>query len=234
MRVIITGASKGIGRAIAEELASVASAMMLVARSADLLDEVAVSVKSGDQGDMNVGVAAIDITDPGEVKSLVQDVEKNFGGLDVLVNCAGLAIPETSIRETSLEIWEEIFAVNVTAPFLLTKETIPLLRRSSQASIVNIASTAGTSARPGWGAYASSKAALVNFSNTMSEELKPDGIGVHCVAPGRTATELRTVLAPEEDPSTIMQPNAVAKIVKFLVSSDALVLKGQTIVVRGE
>lgn len=232
MRVLITGASKGIGRAIAEELASVASAMMLVARSADLLDEVAVSLKKRSQGNLNVGVAAIDITDPAEVRSLVRDLEKNFGGLDVLVNCAGLAIPETSIRETSLEIWEQIFAVNVTAPFLLTKETIPVLRRSSQASIVNIASTAGTSARPGWGAYAASKAALVNFSNTMSEELQPDGINVHCVAPGRTATGLRRVLSPDEDPASIMQPDSVAKIVRFLVSADGNVLKGQTIVVR--
>jgi NAD(P)-dependent dehydrogenase (short-subunit alcohol dehydrogenase family) len=234
MRILITGASKGIGRSIAEELAPEVTAMVLVARSADLLAEVAASVQSNDRTDLQVSAVATDITDEAEVKALIADVDKNLGGLDVLVNCAGLAIPETSIRETSLQVWEDIFAVNVTAPFLLTKESIPLLRRSPQASIVNIASTAGTSARPGWGAYAASKAALVNFSNSMSEELKPDGIAVHCVAPGRTATELRTLLAPDEDPSTIMQPSAVAKIVKFLVTSDAQVLKGQTIVVRGE
>ena len=114
----------------------------------------------------------------------------------------------------------------------MTRSLIPLLSKSSAPSIVNIGSTAGISARPGWSAYAASKAAMVNFSNTMAEELKPYGIRVHCLAPGRTATELRKVLAPDEDQSTIMQPDAVARVTRFLIGPDADVISGQTIQVR--
>jgi len=233
MRALITGASKGIGAAIANELAEHAEALVLVARSADLLADLAAELANTHEK-CRLIVQAIDITSERAVHDLFDLVEHELGGLDVLVNCAGMAIPPTAVRETSLEVWESIFAVNATAPFLMTKTAIPLLRRSDQASIVNIASTAGTSARPGWSAYAASKAALVNFSNTMAEELKPDRINVHCLAPGRTATELRRLLAPDEDPATIMQPEAVARIVSFLVTADGDVLKGQTITVRGE
>ncbi len=233
MRVVITGASKGIGEAIAVEMAQSASVIVLVARSEDLLRNVAGKVKAVNSA-CEVLLRAFDVTDEDRIDELAIEIEAEFGGLDALVNCAGYAIPATSVQETSLEEWNTIFSVNVTAPYLMTKRFISLLRRSSNASIVNIASTAGTSPRPGWSAYAASKAALVNFSNTMAEELKPDGIHVHCLAPGRTATELRRVLAPDEDPSTIMQPEAVARVVRYLVGEDGNVLKGQTILIRGE
>ena len=163
--------------------------------------------------------------------SAIRTVEKH-GGLDALVNCAGFAIPATSVQETTPEIWKEMFRVNVFSAYLMVRSSIPLLSSSSNPCIVNIGSTAGISARPGWSAYAASKAAMVNFSNTMAEELKPYGIRVHCLAPGRTATELRKVLAPDEDQSTIMQPDAVARVTRFLIGPDADVISGQTIQVR--
>lgn len=233
MRAIITGASKGIGAAIARELAHHASALVLVGRTEHLLLELEAELHDSHPA-CQVIVSAVDITSEATVQELMAMVKERLGGFDVLVNCAGMAIPPTSVQETTAEVWTQIFAINALAPFLMTREAIPLLRESKRAAIVNIASTAGTSARPGWSAYAASKAALVNFSNTMAEELKPDGINVHCLAPGRTATELRRVLAPDEDPTTIMQPDAVARIVSFLVTTDGDVLKGQTIFVRGE
>lgn len=233
MRVVITGASKGIGEAIALELAPASEVMFLLARSGELLNQVAGKVQAVNS-ECTVIAKEFDVTHEASIDQLASAISDSYEGLDVLVNCAGYAIPATAVQETSLDEWNTIFSVNVTAPYLMTKRFISLLRQSSNASIINIASTAGTSPRPGWSAYAASKAALVNFSNTMAEELKPDGIHVHCVAPGRTATELRRVLAPDEDPSTIMQPEAVARIVSYLVGENGNFLKGQTILVRGD
>jgi len=233
MRTIITGASKGIGKAIAFELAPASDALVLVARSEDLLADVREAVMEVN-ADCVVDVQVMDATNEDDVVALFEHVDRQYGGVDALVNCAGLAIPARTVQEISLETWNQIFSVNMTSAFLMTKEAIPALTRSDRGAIVNIASTAGISPRPGWSAYAAAKAALVNFSQTMAEELKPSDIQVHCVAPGRTATELRRVLAPEEDPSTIMQPESVAGIVAFLLSPEADVIRGQTILVRGQ
>jgi len=232
MIALVTGASRGIGAAIARELANKGDSLILAARSAAELESVAAEISDSHE-DVVVEAVTCDVTNESDVVNLLAGVGERHGGLDVLVNCAGMAIPATSVQELSLEIWQQIFDANMSSAFLMTRESIPLLKRSKERpTIVNIASTAGTSARPGWSAYAASKAALVNFSNTMGEELKPDRIRVHCVAPGRTATELRRTLAPDEDPSTIMQPEAVAELVRFLVSEAAGVIQGQTILVR--
>ena len=233
MRALITGASKGIGRAIAIDLSRDCSAMVLVARHRPpletLCDELAHRAP-----DCRVFAQCFDVTDPEAVEEGFKVVHTELKGLDLLVNCAGKAIPPTAVQEISLATWNQIFAVNVAGPFLLTKAAIPAMRGARNPAIVNIASTAGISARPGWSAYAASKAGLINFSTTMAAELKPYGIRVHCVAPGKTGTELRRVLAPDEDPAVIMQPEAVARIVRFLVTTDGHFLQGQTIVVRGD
>jgi NAD(P)-dependent dehydrogenase (short-subunit alcohol dehydrogenase family) len=232
LRTIITGASKGIGRQITIALAPDCQELFLVGKTRQLLDELQEELK-GLAPDCRVNVIQANLASADDITSMMSKVSERTETLDVLVNCAGKAIPPTGVREISLEEWNEIFQVNVTAPFLLTQAVVPLMRASKRAVIVNVASTAAISARPGWSAYAASKAALVNFSNTMAEELQPEGISVHCVAPGRTATDLRKLLSPGEDPSSIMQPEAVAAVVNFLVSPAGEVLRGQTISVRG-
>jgi len=233
MRVLITGASKGIGRAIALEIAQDCSALVLLARSEDCLRELGNELKAKNPR-CKVIIKVADASEPSVIHECFETITSLLRGLDVLVNCAGKAIAPTAIQEVSLETWEEIFRVNATVPFLMTQAAIPAMRGSAHPTILNVASTAGLSPRPGWSAYAASKAALVSLSITMAEELKPYGIKVHCIAPGRTATELRRTLAPDEDPSTIMQPEEVAHVVRFLLSPDGKVLHGQAIVVRGE
>lgn len=231
MKILITGASKGIGAAIAAEVIHDASALMLVSRSEDLLFDVKEKIAIHNP-DCEISVFAGDVAEESDGEKLSTEISNNYSNLDALINCAGFAIPPTSVQETTPEIWKEMFRVNVFSAYLMTRSLIPLLSKSNAPSIVNIGSTAGISARPGWSAYAASKAAMVNFSNTMAEELKPYGIRVHCLAPGRTATELRKVLAPDEDQSTIMQPDAVARVTRFLIGPDADVISGQTIQVR--
>ena len=231
--VVITGASRGIGRSIALTLARDFPKIYLVARSEDALEEVSAEIRAAHPF-TRVEVCPISVTDEGAVKKLMHDIAATDGDLQSLINCAGYAIPATAIEEISSQTWMQVYESNMLSTFLMTRESLSLLKRNKRASIVNIASTAGLTPRPGWSAYASAKAALINFSQTMAEELKPYGIRVHCVAPGRTATELRRILAPDEDPRSIMGPTAVAKIVQFLVSEHGDVLKGQPIMIRGD
>ncbi len=231
--VVITGASRGIGREVALTLARDYPKIYLVARTADALAGVDEDIRAAHPF-TRVEVCPLDVTDEQAVTGLMRDIRAADGDLQTLINCAGYAIPATAVEEISSKTWMEIYEANMLSAFLMTRESLSLLKRNNRATIVNVASTAGLTPRPGWSAYASAKAALINFSQTMAEELKPYGIRVHCIAPGRTATELRRVLAPDEDPNTIMGPQSVAKIVQFLVSPHGDVLKGQPIMVRGD
>lgn len=225
---IITGASRGIGRAIAIALSEREdiSNFILLSRTETGLKETAKQMNMSKQ----IETCPIDITKYDEVRHLVETVGHKYGTIDMLINVAGYADPK-SLLETSVEDWEKTYRINVHSIFHITKEVVKYMKKTG-GKILNVASTAGSTARPGWLAYASSKAAIINMSLTLSEELADYGILVYCISPGRCATELRKVLAPDEDPSTIMQPEHVGEVVKQLLSNEGVCLDGQNIVVR--
>jgi len=121
--------------------------------------------------------------------------------------------------------------VNVFAPFMFMRECVKYMKDKG-GKILNVASTAGMTPRPGWLSYASSKAAVISMSQTLTAELAEYGISVYCVSPGRCATKLRKRLAPDEDPTTIMQPEDVAEVICNLISPNEKCLDGQNIVIR--
>lgn len=225
---IITGASRGIGRAIAITLSQRddISNIILISRSKDGLEETANKMNK----EKNIECYDMDLTNYQEIEEVISSVGKRFGTIDYLLNVAGYANPK-SLLETSIENWETTYKVNVHSIFYITKEVVKYMKKTG-GKILNVASTAGSSARPGWLAYASSKAAIISMSQTLSEELSEYGILVYCISPGRCATELRRVLAPDEDQSTIMQPEHVGEIVDHLFSETGICLDGQNIVVR--
>lgn len=225
---IITGASRGIGRAIAIALSEREdiSNFIILSRTETGLKETAKQMNMSKQ----IETCPIDITQYDEVRHLVEAVGHKYGTIDMLINVAGYADPK-SLLETSVEDWEKTYRINVHSIFHITKEVVKYMKKTG-GKILNVASTAGSTARPGWLAYASSKAAIINMSLTLSEELADYGILVYCISPGRCATELRKVLAPDEDPSTIMQPEHVGEVVKQLLSNEGVCLDGQNIVVR--
>ncbi|MGM8366155.1 SDR family oxidoreductase [Virgibacillus sp. W0181] len=225
---IITGASRGIGRAIAVSLSSCEDItnFVLISRTEEGLIETCQLMN----GDKNIQYEVADLTAFDDVGELVQTIGNEFGTIDLLINVAGYANPK-SLLETSVHDWEKSYKVNVHSIFNITKEVVRYMKKTG-GKILNVASTAGSSARPGWLAYASSKAAVISMSETLSEELADYGISVYCISPGRCATELRKILAPDEDPDTIMQPEHVGQVVKNLLSDDGICLDGQNIVVR--
>ena len=226
---VITGASQGIGRATAIRLSRDSSIddLVLVARGADGLASTAAAC---DADTTELDLVEYDLADLDGIPGLVADIHGRHGSIDVLLNIAGYAEPK-SLLDTTAHNLVTTFTVNVFSMLILTREVVRHMQ-GRPTKILNIASTAGITARPGWVAYAASKAAVVSLSATLADELAGSGIKVYSISPGRTATELRRKLAPEEDPSTIMQPDAVADVIAMLVGEGERTLDGQNIIVR--
>jgi NAD(P)-dependent dehydrogenase (short-subunit alcohol dehydrogenase family) len=225
---VITGASQGIGRAAALEMSGRddVDVVVLIARSAaGLADTVAVM---GDRA--SIRQIPYDLSDLDGIPALVEGICRDYGGIDILLNIAGYADPQ-SLLDTSADNLVQTFTINVFAMLILIRE-MARFSDGRPAKILNVASTAGITPRPGWVAYAASKAAVVSLSATLAEELAGSGIKIYTISPGRTATELRRKLAPDEDPSSIMQPEQVARVIRTLMSDDELTLDGQNIIVR--
>ena len=226
---VITGASQGIGRAAAIRMSREpdVSTLVLIARNADGLAETGAAL---DREGTQVELIPYDLMDLDGIPELVERIHGAYGSIDILLNIAGYADPQ-SLLDTDVDNIVKTYTINVFAMLLMSRETVRHMY-DRPAKILNVASTAGITSRPGWLAYASSKAAVVSLSATLADELAGSGIKVYSISPGRTATELRRKLAPEEDPSSIMQPGDVADVIAQLMSDAEKTLDGQNIVVR--
>ena len=226
---IITGPGSGIGRATAIQLAQRGyyDSFALLGRNAEEIQRTMQEMKKYNG---SVRFFQIDFSSPEAIPTLIQDIHESMGEIVALYNIAGYTDPQPLLT-TSLESFDQTFRVNVYSPFLLMRECVKYMK-SRGGKILNVASTAGMTPRPGWLSYASSKAALISMSQTLTEELSEYGIMVYCVSPGRCATKLRRRLAPDEDPSTIMQPHEVAEVICNLMDPKERCLDGQNIVIR--
>jgi short-subunit dehydrogenase len=226
---VITGASQGIGRATAIRLSCEPSVtgIALIARNASGL---AATAEAMDRDGKTIECYPYDLADLDGIPDLVRSITQRFGAIDLLCNIAGYAEPRALLDTTNANLLRT-YTVNVLAMVVMIREVVRHIH-DRPAKILNVASTAGTTSRPGWLAYASSKAAVVSRSTTLADELAGSGIKVYTISPGRTATELRRALAPEEDMTTIMQPEHVADVIARLLDDSESVLDGQNIVVR--
>ena len=226
---IITGPGSGIGRATAIQLArrGYYDSFALLGRNAE---EIQRTMQEMRKYNGSVRFFQIDFSSPEAIPTLIQDIHESMGEIVALYNIAGYTDPQPLLT-TSLESFDQTFRVNVYSPFLLMRECVKYMKIRG-GKILNVASTAGMTPRPGWLSYASSKAALISMSQTLTEELSEYGIMVYCVSPGRCATKLRRRLAPDEDPSTIMQPHEVAEVICNLMDPKERCLDGQNIVIR--
>ena len=227
---IITGAGSGIGRAAAIEIGASGEFeyLVLIGRTLDKLEQT----KSRMQTTARVELVEYDLAQLEGIPALVKKIYETGGEISCLLNIAGYTDPQPLLT-TSLESMRLTYETNVFAPFMLIRECTRYMRLNHDgAKILNVASTAGITPRPGWLSYASSKAAVVSMSQTLTEELAEYGIRVYCISPGRCATALRRKLAPNEDQSTIMQPEEVGHIICQLVSETEHCLDGQNIIIR--
>ena len=208
-RALVTGAGKGIGRAIALALAAEGASVGMVARTRGDLNAVAREMKSG----VRTSIAAADLSVRAEAEAAVAQVTRELGGLDILINNAGTAAVGT-VLEMEPDAWEQIFRVNVFGLYYVTRAALPHLLANSTGDIVNVASTAGQKGSARLSAYAASKAAVLSFTESLMPEVRKQGIRVTALLPSTVNTELAVGLGlPIGDESRMMQPADVAQTV---------------------
>ena len=211
MTALVTGASKGIGRVIAEQLAADGYDLALVGRDTAALKEVKAAVNTG-----AVCIEA-DLSDINSCSRIVEETVKAFGGLDLLVNCAGLS-HKGSFTTVTPEEWDRIFAVNARAPFFISQAALPYLKQSEKPIVINVASVVGFKGYADQSVYSSSKHALTGFTKVFAKEVQPFGIRVHLISPGGVATEMVKKMRPDINAEELIQPEEIAEIVHFLVT----------------
>ncbi|HSU06467.1 MAG TPA: SDR family oxidoreductase [Acetobacteraceae bacterium] len=196
---LVTGGNGGLGQRICHALAKEgAHIAVMYAQSRDQAETVAGDLTSRYQ--INAAAFACDITDAAAVKTLVADVTKRFGHLDILVNDAAYntSIPFTDLDALTQDVWDRIMAVNLTGPMRLTKSVAPIMKAQSRGRIVNIASVAGLQPTGSSIAYAVSKAGLIHLTRCMAVALAPETL-VNCIAPGLLeGTRATSNLRPEQ------------------------------------
>jgi len=228
---LITGASRGIGLAIARAYLQEGAAVALCARDAAALAAAVESLRPlGDDG--RILARPCDVARPEDVEALMAALDAAFGRLDVLVNNAAVLGPRVPIAEYPLEAWREVLEVNVTGVFLVTRAALPRMRRSGGGSIINLSSGVGRRGRARWGAYAVSKGAIEIFTQILAEELAPEGIRVNAVNPGPTRTRMRAQAYPEEDPLSLPAPEEIVPIFVYLASEESRGVTGQSLDAR--
>ncbi|MHC4619200.1 MAG: SDR family oxidoreductase [Planctomycetota bacterium] len=211
---LVTGASRGIGKAICLALAKEGSAVVLAARSMDKLTEAAEQMSTvGARAEVMV----TDLAEEASIKHLVEVTNVKFGRLDILVNNAGVT-HSAELEQTKTADWDRCFQINARAPFILCREAIPLLRKSEAAYIINIASIVGVRCYPLQSAYTASKHALRGMTMSLAEELNGSNIRVHLVCPGGVDTDLVKEVRPDIEKDKLMKPEEIAELVVYLVT----------------
>ena len=220
---VVTGASRGIGFAIARTFAAEGCSVVITGRDGAKLSKSAAELrrflpkKSHANHDNVVEVVAevCDVRDPDSVASLFAMVKQRFGKIDVLVNNAGIAQPAVSIEHTSREVWRDVIDTNLTGLFLCTRATLPLMQAG--ATIINNISVAARTVFPNFAAYNASKHGALGFTLSLRDELIPRGIRVVALMPGATDTDLWQQFWPEAPRERMVDVESVAQAALYAV-----------------
>lgn len=229
---VVTGAGRGIGRALAERLHASGDRVFVFEREAAAVAEL------GRSGPNGLGALQVDVSSETDVERAMREVRERAGALDVLVNNAGIADPRVpDLEKLSLERWRQILDTNLTGMFLCTKHALPLLRKSKRAAIVNIASTRAVQSEPNTEAYAASKGGIVALTHALALSLGPM-VRVNAVSPGWIDTSgkpesLRPIDHAQHPVGRVGKPEDIAALVEYLVSDAAGFVTGQNFIIDG-
>lgn len=238
---VVTGGSKGIGKAVATAFAEAGASVALAARGEEDLARAAKEVEAAGGEALPV---ATDVTDPAQVQALVERTVERFGTVDILVNNAGAAPFFSTLDQIRMEGFEKYFRVNFTSAVHCTKAVAPVLLAKREGCVLNVASVAAFVASPGLTYYASAKAALINFTRTVAQEWAAYGIRVNALAPGWVETELNEPARqqiPEFNQRVLAsiplgrwgKPEDVAGAALFLCSPAASFITGTVLIIDG-
>jgi 3-oxoacyl-[acyl-carrier protein] reductase len=231
---LVTGASRGIGKAIAEELAARGATVVGTATSEN--GAAAISEYLGDQGKGMV----LNVTDPESISGVIDAITDEYGAISILVNNAGITRDNLMMRLKD-EDWDAIIDTNLNSVFRLSKAVLRGMMNARKGRIINIGSVVGSTGNPGQTNYAAAKAGILGFSKAMAREVGSRGITVNVVAPGFIDTDMTRELSDDQRDALkasiplnrLGEPQEIAKAVAFLSSPDAAYITGETLHVNG-
>ena len=213
-RAIITGASGGIGKAIALALASEGANLAILGRNVEKLSQIAQEIEkfSGCKPVLLPG----DITSAEYIDNTVKEAVNRLGGVDILINNAGVA-HSTPFEEISEKQYDEIMGANVKGPFMLCQKCLPHLKKSDCGTIINIASVTAHKGYPLQSVYTASKHALIGFSKSLAKEVFEEGVRVHVISPGGVYTDMIKTSRPDLTSDGMIVPEDIADIILFIL-----------------
>lgn len=227
--ILITGASAGIGRALALEAARLGAQVILHGRNSAKLEQVYDEIEAiEDAPRPSIAVMELATADSVAYQSLAESLAQEFGRLDGLVLNASILGDRFSIEQYDPAMWQKVMHVNVTSAFVLTQACLPMLKQSEDASIIFTSSGVGRHGRAFWGAYAVSKFATEGLSQVLADEHRHDRLRVNCINPGATRTDMRLAAFPAEDRDALKRPEDVLSAYIYLLGPDSSGVTGES------
>jgi len=228
--ILITGATAGIGHALAIHAARHGARIVLHGRNVRKLEEIYDEIEVID-GAPRPSIAVMDLTtaDENSYRTLAESLTDEFGRLDGLVNNASMLGERFSIEQYDAGMWQQVMHVNVTAAFALTQVCLPLLHQSDDASVIFTSSGVGRQGKPFWGAYAVSKFAVEGLSQVLASEQQHGNLRVNCINPGPVRTGMRSAAYPAEDPNALKAPAEILATYMYLLGPDSKGVTGESL-----
>ena len=226
--ILVTGANRGIGRAVSHDLARHGATVILHGRDANALDAQYKEIRTlGPEP----ALAALDLerATGEDYQNLTARLESRYGKLDGLLHNASILGDRSPVEHYDIGLWQRVMHINVNAAFILTRCLLPLLRRSEDASVVFTTSGVGNQGRAYWGAYCCSKFATEGLAQTLADELENTNIRVNCIDPGAVRTAMRQAAYPAEDPQTLPTPESLTGAYLYLLGPDSRRVNGERI-----
>ena len=230
---MVTGASDGIGKALAVHIAGLGAQVVLHGRNTKKLESVYDQItKLQDSPRPSIAVLDLATADGDAYSSLVNSIEQEFGRLDGLVHNAGILGQRLSIEQYDVAEWQRVMHINLTVPFVLTQALLPLLRRSSDPSIIFTSSGVGRVGKAFWGAYSVSKFGTEALSQILADENRHTSLRANCINPGPIRTKMRLAAYPAEDRDALKRPEDIMASYVYLLGPDSQGVTGESIDVQ--
>lgn len=227
--VLVTGASDGIGEALAVHIARLGAQVLLHGRNQKKLEAVYDRITALDDVPRpSIAVLDFATADADAYASLIDSIEAEFGRLDGLVHNAGMLGQRLSIEQYDIAEWQQVMHVNLTVPFVLTQALLPLMRQSNDPSIVFTSSGVGRTGKAFWGAYSVSKFGTEALSQILADENRHTTLRVNCINPGPVRTKMRHAAYPAEDRNALKRPEDILATYVYLLGPDSKGVTGQS------